>query len=144
MLYAERALKLGARGYVMKDRPTTEVLIAMRTVLAGGLYVSPSVSALALNNLIGQSAGNLPHSCHNLSNRELQVLQLLGAGLGTRKISSRLGLSVKTIEAHRENIKHKLGLGCAAELVRYAVDWVNGTASQHSAQSSPMQQNLGV
>jgi DNA-binding NarL/FixJ family response regulator len=130
-LYAERALKAGARGYVMKERATDEVLAAIRTVLAGGLYVSPKIAALALHKMIGARPGNPNTSIHGLSDRELQVLSLLGAGLGSRKVAARLFLSIKTVETHRENIKHKLGLTSASELVRYATDMVNGQTSQH-------------
>ena len=140
LLYAERALKAGARGYITKERTTDEVLAAIRTVLAGGHYVSPRIAALALTRMISDRPGKNQHDLQNLTNRELQVLQLLGAGLGTRKASVKLGLSVKTVEAHRENIKRKLRLATAAELVRYATDWLNGQPSQHlpaAAKSNP-------
>ena len=147
-LYAERALKAGARGYVMKERATDEVLTAIRTVLAGGLYVSPKIVALALHKMIEGKSGNHnhAHAIHNLTDRELQVLQLLGAGLGTRKTAVRLFLSIKTVETHRENIKHKLGQKTAAELVRFATDWVNGHPSQYlteiyTAASEPSRSN---
>ena len=90
--------------------------------------------------MISDRPGKNQHDLQNLTNRELQVLQLLGAGLGTRKASVKLGLSVKTVEAHRENIKRKLRLATAAELVRYATDWLNGQPSQHlpaAAKSNP-------
>ncbi len=136
-LYAERALKAGARGYVMKERATDEVLHAIRTVLAGGLYVSPKIAALALHKMIGAKSGNQNHAIHNLTDRELQVLQLLGAGLGTRKAAAKLFLSIKTVETHRENIKHKLQLASAAELIRFATDWVNGQTSQYLPDKPP-------
>jgi DNA-binding NarL/FixJ family response regulator len=131
-IYAERALKAGARGYVMKERATTEVLTAIRTILAGGLYVSPKVATLALQKVVEGKTASSSGGVDNLSNRELQVLQLLGAGLSTRKAAARLGLSVKTIETHRENIKHKLGLLDGVELIRYATDLINGQSSQIS------------
>ena len=137
VLYAERALKAGAKGYVMKERATEEVLTAIRTVLRGGIYVSPRIAALALDKMIGDQPGKNQHNLHHLSDRELQVLQLLGAGLSNRKVAAKLFLSVKTVESHRENIKHKLGIASAAELVRYATDWLNGQTSQHSAVSLP-------
>jgi DNA-binding NarL/FixJ family response regulator len=129
-LYAERALKAGARGYVMKERATDEVLTAIRTILGGGLYVSPKIAALALSKMIGSRAPGESGGVGNLSNRELQVLQLLGAGLTSRNIAAKLGLSVKTIETHRENIKHKLGISNAVELVRYATNWLEGRGPQ--------------
>jgi DNA-binding NarL/FixJ family response regulator len=138
-LYAERALKAGARGYVMKERATDEVLTAIRTILAGELYVSPKIAALALHKMIGVKSSNHDGDISNLSNRELQVLQLLGAGLGTKKVAIKLGLSIKTVETHRENIKHKLRLSNAAELVRYAMDWVNGNSPRTTPIASPSQ-----
>ena len=134
MIYAERALKAGARGYVMKEQATEKVLKAIRAVLAGELYFSPKIAALALRRF-GQNESNTKHAnggLGTLSNRELQVLQLLGAGLGTRLIAAKLGLSVKTIEAHREHIKHKLGLSSAPQLVNYAATWLKGQSYHHS------------
>ena len=137
MIYAERALKSGARGYVMMDQATDKILAAIRTVLAGDLYFSPRVAALALRRF-GQSRSETKF--HNsgvgvLSNRELQVLELLGAGLGTRVIAIKLGLSVKTIEAHREHIKHKLGLSSASLLLGYAANWLKEQSHRHSPEA---------
>jgi len=129
-LYAERTLKAGARGYVMKERATEEVLTAIRTIINGGIYVSPRIAALTMTNMVGSGSVKSGRDVSNLSDRELQILQLLGAGLGTRKVADRLFLSVKTVETHRENIKHKLGLANAAELIRYATEWVEGHTSQ--------------
>jgi DNA-binding NarL/FixJ family response regulator len=133
MLYAQRALKAGAQGYLMKDRATEDVLTAIRTILSGGFYVSPQIAVLAFDK---RNAHPPDKTLHALSDRELEVLQLLGAGLGTRNIADRLGLSVKTIEAHREHIKEKLGLTCAAELLRLATDYVKGQAHQHMPRTS--------
>jgi DNA-binding NarL/FixJ family response regulator len=137
MIYAERALKAGARGYVMMDQATDKVLAAIRAVLAGDLYFSPRVAALALRRF-GQNRSETKH--HNggvgvLSNRELQILELLGAGLGTRVIAEKLGLSVKTIEAHREHIKHELGLSSASLLLGYAANWLKGQSHRHSSEA---------
>ena len=130
LIYAERALKAGAKGYVMKERATDDVLQAIRTVLAGGLYVSPKIATLALNKMVGAKNGTNQPAIRSLTDRELQILQLLGAGLGTSKIAARLFLSVKTVETHRENIKHKLGLADSAELVCFATEWLNGLGSR--------------
>jgi len=133
MIYAERALKAGARGYVMKQETTDKILAAIRTVLAGGHYFSPRIAALALKRF-GQDRSQLRNNncgISTLSNRELQVLQLLGAGLGTREIANKLGLSVKTIEAHREHVKRKLGLSGAPQLLNYATSWLKGQSYQH-------------
>lgn len=130
-LYADRSLKAGASGYVTKEADTDVVLAAIRTVLAGGIYVSPKVAALALNNPPPARLAGIPPCVDSLTDRELQMAHLFGAGLGTRQIAARLFLSVKTVETHRENIKHKLNLSSAAELVRFATDWVNGQSSHH-------------
>ena len=130
-LYGDRSLKAGASGYVTKEADTDVVLDAIRTVLAGGIYVSPKIAALALNNPRPARLAGIPPSVESLTDRELQMAQLFGAGLGTRQIAARLFLSVKTVETHRENIKRKLKLASAAELVRFATDWVNGQSSHH-------------
>ena len=143
MTYAERALKAGARGYVMTDQATDKVLAAIRAVLAGDLYFSPRIAALALHRF-GQNRPDISHNNGGigvLSNRELQVLELLGAGLSTRLVAQKLGLSVKTIEAHRENIKHKLGLSSAPQLMTYAANWLKGQSHRHSPEvvASPIE-----
>jgi DNA-binding NarL/FixJ family response regulator len=129
MVFAERVLKLGARGYLMKERATEEVLAAIHALLAGKIYLSSAVAAFALGrpSRTGQDATDRPLG--NLSIRELQVFQLLGAGLNNRKIAQHLGVSIKTIEAHRENLKVKLGISNATELLRYATEQVNGPGS---------------
>ena len=131
-LYAERALKAGARGYVMKNRSLSEILAAMRAVLAGEFYVSPKIATIALNQMAnGKLANNNHEGPAHLTNRELQIFQLLGAGLRARDISTKLHLSIKTVETHRENIKHKLKLPTAGELIHYAAKWVDGRGSIH-------------
>ena len=135
-LYAERALKAGARGYLMKERATEEVLSAIRTVLTGGLFVSPKIATLALNKMIGASPLDRKHNAiQTLTDRELYVLQLLGAGLSSRKTAAKLCLSVKTVESHRENIKRKLGIATAPELVRFATEWLNNQPPQTPKQN---------
>jgi len=133
LIYAERALKAGALGYVLKEKATDEILKAIRTILEGDLYVSPQISTLALHRLLKPDGAN-KEGIHSLTNRELQVFQLIGAGLSTKKIAPRLFLSVKTVETHRENIKHKLCLANSVELVRHATEWLN---RQNSAVSYP-------
>jgi DNA-binding NarL/FixJ family response regulator len=126
MTYAERALRAGARGYVMKEHATKEVLTAIRTVLAGEFYVSQRINVLAVRRMAGTKINaddNSASSVEKLTDRELQVLQLLGRGFGTKKIADDLCLSFKTIETHRENIKRKLGLRGATALVHYATLW---------------------
>jgi DNA-binding NarL/FixJ family response regulator len=123
-LYAERALKAGARGFLMKNHDTSGIPTAIRAVLAGQFYVSPKVAALALHQMAGRKSGFQREGLGNLTDRELQIFQLLGAGVSTRDIAAKLHLSVKTVETHRENIKRKLKLSSAAELIRHSANWV--------------------
>ena len=118
-LPAEQTLGAGACGFVMKEQSAAEILAAIRTVLAGGLYVSPKVADRLTEKPVQNGAS--PVGC--LTGRELQILHLLGAGLGTRQIAGQLSLSSKTVESHRENIKHKMGLSNARDLLRYATHW---------------------
>ena len=122
-LYAERVLRAGGRGYIMKQEGGKKLMQAIRQVLDGKIYVSEKISAGVLEKLAGQSAQQ-KSALEQLSDREFEVLQLLGQGRGTRDIADQLHLSIKTVEAHRANIKTKLSLRTAAELVRYAVRWV--------------------
>jgi DNA-binding NarL/FixJ family response regulator len=120
-VHAERAIRAGARGYIMKHEATDRVLTAIRRVLAGQVYLSEAMSAQVLNRLAGANAGEAGSPLGRLSDREYQVFTLIGRGLSTRDIAGRLGVSVKTIEAHREHIKEKLGLKNAAELLHSAM-----------------------
>jgi DNA-binding NarL/FixJ family response regulator len=123
MFYAERALRAGAQGYVMKQRATAEIVKAIRRVVGGELYLSPEMADQLLRRAVdGASPERIGPA--QLSDRELEVLQLLGQGVSTREIADKLHLSVKTIESYRANIKRKLDLKNATELMCYAVDWV--------------------
>jgi len=123
-LYAERVLRAGGRGYVMKQEGGKKIMTAIRQVLSGQIYVSEKMSAKILESFSGQAAETSRMPMENLSDREFEVLQLMGQGKGTREIAEQLGLSVKTVDAHRANIKRKLSLKTGPELVRYAVRWV--------------------
>ena len=123
-LYAERALRAGARGYVMKEEATEKLMTAIRTVLEGRMYLSQRMSARLLSQFVDGSPERRGSPVERLSDRELQVFELIGRGLGTRQIAESLHLSVKTIESHRENIKGKLKLTSAAELMQHAIHWV--------------------
>jgi DNA-binding NarL/FixJ family response regulator len=123
-LYALRALRAGARGYVMKGEAMSHVLTALRKVLAGDIYVSPRFSERLVFKAIQSLEGGMGSPVDKLSDRELEVLQLLGRGFGTREIANELHLSVKTIETHRAHIKEKLGFKDAGEMVRFSIDWV--------------------
>lgn len=115
VLYAERAIKAGAYGYVEKHAPPDEVLAAVREALVGRVYVSPSMARRAVGRL------SRPHGIDQLTGRELEVLDLLGQGLSTREIARRMAVSHKTVHTYREHLKSKLQLGSAARLTRYAV-----------------------
>ncbi|UCF40841.1 MAG: response regulator transcription factor [Gemmatimonadota bacterium] len=123
-VYAERTLSAGAQGYIMKQEPPDRILHAMREVLQGNVFLSDALRAKLLQRLVGVTAGRERTPIERLTDRELTVLRLIGAGRGTRKIAQELGLSVKTIETYRENLKRKLHLDSAAELVQYAVRWL--------------------
>jgi len=123
MFYAERSLRAGAQGYVMKQRATQEIVKAIHRVVEGDLYLSAEMADQLLRRAVdGGSSDRIGPS--QLSDRELEVLQLLGQGVSTREIAEQLHLSIKTIESYRANIKRKLDLKNATELMRYAVDWV--------------------
>lgn len=123
-IYAERALRAGARGYMMKSSATDEFLDAIRTVLAGNFYISRKMNARILHEFVGEKPGQDTIGPNMLTDRELEIFQLIGAGLPTRDISCRLGISAKTVETHRENIKQKMGLKNATELVQTASQWI--------------------
>ncbi|HPC62565.1 MAG TPA: response regulator transcription factor [Verrucomicrobiota bacterium] len=125
-LYAERALRAGARGYVMKQAPTSELMRAIRKVLAGQLWLSESMhTQLVHKHLHGTSSPKAASELENLSDRELEVFQMIGNGLTTRRIAAKLHLSVSTVETYRAHLKEKLRLANGMELVRRAVEWVN-------------------
>jgi DNA-binding NarL/FixJ family response regulator len=124
-LYAERALRAGARGYVTKLAPTETVLTALRRVLSGAIYVSEAMATVLMSKLVGGSAHEPPAGdVSRLSDREFEVFRLIGRGVGPGEIATRLGLSVKTVESHRENIKQKLNLPNGRELIRAAMQHV--------------------
>lgn len=123
-LYALRALRAGALGYVMKAEALNHVLTALRKVLKGDIYVSEKFSERLIFKAIQSIDGGLGSPVDKLSDRELEVLELLGRGFGTREIANELHLSVKTIETHRAHIKEKLGFKDAGEMVRFSIEWV--------------------
>lgn len=123
LLYAPRALRAGAQGYVMKREAAEHVMSAIRTLLAGGTYLSREVQAQILAATSESESEEHTSPVDLLSDREFEVFQMLGQGLGTRQIAQQLHLSVRTIEAHREHIKKKLGLQTANELMSFAIHW---------------------
>ena len=124
-LFAERALRAGARGYIGKREAPDDLVTAVRAVLAGKRYLSPRFAARLEAAGVG-SRDELPAAVAVLSDRELEVFDLIGRGHGTREIAERLGIAVKTVETYRENIKQKLMIESGPELARRAVAWVLG------------------
>ena len=124
-VYAERALRAGAKGYIMKREATKKVVTAIRKVLRGQLYLSEKMTTRLVRKFVDgkPEAGTSP--IDRLTDRELEVFSLLGRGNGTRQISEQLHLSVKTIETYRSRIKEKLNLTSASELLQHAFQWVN-------------------
>jgi DNA-binding NarL/FixJ family response regulator len=123
-IYAEIAFRAGALGYVMKGEAVAKILTAIRQVLEGKIYVSESLAAKMLQKQIRGQTETIVSPVGNLSDRELEVFQLIGAWKGTREIADELHLSVKTIEYYRDQIKKKLGLENATELTQAATTWV--------------------
>jgi DNA-binding NarL/FixJ family response regulator len=121
-IYAERALKAGAHGYIMKQRATNEVLQALRKVLAGEVYVSNEVMGRILRRMVGGSGPGT--GIDRLSDRELEVFQWIGQGLSVNEIADKLKVSPKTVETYRSHIKEKLGLSSASDVLRIAVAWL--------------------
>jgi DNA-binding NarL/FixJ family response regulator len=123
MIYAERALRAGANGYIMKQEATEKVLIAVRRILSGEIYVSERISNQILKQYITGSGTVRNSSIGDLSDRELEVFRLIGEGHGTRQIAEELHVSVKTVESYQAHIKEKLSLRSARELMQRAFAW---------------------
>jgi DNA-binding NarL/FixJ family response regulator len=120
-IYAARMLALGVNGYIMKQASTEQFLISLRRVLEGNIYVSESVSSAMLSRFAGGTAHLTVDPIERLTNRELQILHMIGKGASTRETAQLLHLSIKTIESHRQRIKRKLNLTTGVQLLRYAV-----------------------
>ncbi len=122
-LYAERALRAGANGYIMKQEATERVLVAIRRILRHEVYVSDRIANTMLQQLVSKQ-GNSPQSLvSTLSDRELEVFRLIGDGHGTREIAEQLHLSIKTVESYQAHIKDKLSLPSARALMQRAIEW---------------------
>jgi DNA-binding NarL/FixJ family response regulator len=124
-LYGERALRAGARGYVMKQEPTETVMAAIRKVLLGGTYLSPRMQERVLQRFAGPKGEAGRSGIETLTDRELEVFELIGRGHSTREISSQLRLGVSTVETYRAHLKEKLQLASGTELTHRAIEWVN-------------------
>lgn len=126
-LYAQRALRAGARGYIMKQEASEKILTAIRCVLSGDFYLSDKMKAKLLHSLVQKkNSDEVSFPIDTLSDREMEVFQLIGNGFTTRQIALRLNLSIKTIDSYREHLKLKLGIEKGSELVRHAIQWTRG------------------
>jgi len=122
--YAERALRAGARGYLMKNMAGEEVFTALDRIRSGVLYVSPALKEKMLHRFVNGQPQALVSPVQTLSDREMEVFELIGEGFSTQAIASRLHLSVKTIDSYREHIKTKLNLSSGSDLLRHAIQWM--------------------
>lgn len=123
-LFAERALRAGARGYIMKQEALERVLVAIRRILAGEIFVSDKITTNMLEKLVSIDGKATNSAVDLLSNRELTVFRMIGQGIKTSQIAEKLHLSVKTIESYRSHIKEKLKLNDGTDLLKYAIQWV--------------------
>lgn len=122
-LYAERALRAGAKGYIMKKEAMKKVMVAMRQVLGGQIYVSDGMALQMAHKLVDRRSATVSSVLEQLSDREFEVFNLISQGIGPTEIAQRLCISVKTIETHRERVKQKLGLKNGPALTRFALKW---------------------
>ena len=120
-LHAERVIHAGARGYITKQEATKRILVAIRTVLAGDIYLSQKTALRLAAKVAGRPGAEVQPPIEKLTDRELLVLELLGEGFGTRQIAARLGIGMRTVETYRARIKDKLHLKDANELLQYAI-----------------------
>ena len=132
-LYALRSIAAGAKGYLMKGADPKAVLKALQTIRDGGVAVSPGISQRLVQRAVGHSPTACPQTTDHLSDRELEVLSLIGRGSSTQQIATSLGISTKTVETHRAHLKQKLALKGAFELFRYAVAWRFSEGHAHPA-----------
>jgi DNA-binding NarL/FixJ family response regulator len=124
-LYAERALRAGANGYITKEHATDQIVEAIRQILAGKVYLSPTMTEEILHRSVGRSGKSASQpTIDTLSDRELEVFRLIGRGVKTSEIATQLHLSVRTVWTYRDRIREKLDLSDGAELVRHATRWV--------------------
>lgn len=122
-IYAERALRAGANGYIMKQEATEKVLVAIRKILKGEVYLSERLTSAMLNHYVHGATTVKNSPLLSLTDRELEIFRLIGEGHATRQIADELHLSVKTVESHQAHIKEKLALRSARELVQHAIEW---------------------
>lgn len=125
LIHGERSFRAGAKGYIMKQEATDKVISAIRKIMGGEVYLSDRMQALLLQKMRGSAPQQQVSVLSNLTDREYEVLRMIGLGLGSSEIATKLNRSVKTIEAHRANLKQKLGLKSASELNRFAANWAD-------------------
>jgi DNA-binding NarL/FixJ family response regulator len=125
MVHGERAFRVGARGYLVKQEATEKVIIAIRKILAGDVYLPDRMQSMLLQKVRGRGERRPTSLLANLSDREFEIFRLIGHGMGASEIATKLNRSVKTVEAHRANLKQKLGLRNALELNRFAANWAD-------------------
>lgn len=122
-VYAERALRAGARGYLMKQEASEKIISAINCILGGGVYLSERIKEKMLHRFVQKKGDEKAFPIDRLSDREVEVFQLIGDGYSTRQIAGKLNLSSKTIDSYREHLKLKLSLASGVELIRYAIQW---------------------
>ena len=125
-LYAERALRAGAMGYITKEEATVSVLSAVRKVLAGQVYLSERMAGRMMQKMVNGATDQAGSPLEVLADRELEVFQMVGRGMGTRQIAEELRLGIKTVESYKARIKEKLRLTDGNELLQHAIQWVQG------------------
>jgi DNA-binding NarL/FixJ family response regulator len=125
-VYAERALRAGAMGYLMKEEASEKIISAIEQIMKGEIYLGEGVKGRMLHRFVKHRTDVLVSPMDKLSDREMEVFQLLGNGYATREIANLLNLSVKTIDSYREHLKEKLGLGTGSDLLRHAIQWTKG------------------
>ncbi len=137
LLYAERCLKAGAKGYIMKESPGEDLLTAIRAIAKGGVWVSPRLGSKIIGTFAGATAKGAHSPLEKLTDREFDVFRLFGEGKTTKEIAESLHLSPKTVAVHRDNIKGKLELYTTAELLRHAIRWVESQGTPIDPPAAP-------
>ncbi|MCD8554160.1 response regulator transcription factor [Seleniivibrio sp.] len=125
LVFAERCIRAGASGYIMKSESPSAIIDAMRLIMKGKIYLSPKMTQHVVLRAMNPKEKSDADSVENLSDREFQVFQYIGEGITSKDMASKLNLSIKTIDSVRENIKHKIGLESAAELTKFAIKWIH-------------------
>jgi len=129
-LYAERAIKAGAKGYIMKNDLTDNIIRAIRIIMKGNLYLSENITSKLLNSMVNQTADDESAVINTLSDREFEVFQQISNGVKTSDIARSMNISVKTVEAHKLRIKSKLNITNSTALTKYAIEWKHKTSSE--------------